>query len=180
MREADETRFNKIEARMRSLRQTTLQDKTTPDRTIASRYATNAGQSIENGAAAAIINFEDPIYDPFGCVTVGAAWKWTSPGVGIVTVKAMVLFEGTATWTQAEDATLYIYKNGSTYSAIARKDSISNSLGNQYMDLVGSDDVAVVTGDYLDIRIVQHSGGALALYNSTHFNHVSIVLNRHG
>lgn len=179
MREADETRFNKIEARMRSLRQTTLQDKTTPDRTIASRYCTNAGQAIAHNTTS-IVNYEDQTFDPYGCVTVGAAWKWLAPAPGYVTSLAAILYDASTAWALQEEASLMLFKNGVMFSLLDRKDNFTSGTYAQYIALHGADVVSVVTGDYLDIRTIQKSSSEVALNNNALANYVSFVLNRHG
>ena len=144
-----------------------------PTRTCVARYTTNAGQSINSGAAT-IVDFEDSSIDTDSAVTVGAAWKFTCPTgkAGYYHVDVSLLFTSTATWAAAEYAQVDIYKGGARYSTLYRSTAESATTLNK--ELTGSDVVNLAVGEYLDIRVFQNSGGALTLQADGFYNHVSI------
>jgi hypothetical protein len=179
MREAIPTRNITAAQTTRSTRNRTLRDKETPDRTIASSYCTNAAQTISNNTTS-IINYEDKLYDDYGCVTVGAAWKWTSIGVGVVSMLAAILYDASTAWALQEEASLMLYKNGVMVALLDRKDNFTTGSYAQYIFLHGSFEVDVVKGDYLDVRTIQKSSADLPLNNNALANYVCFRLNRHG
>lgn len=160
--------FNKIQRELEQLR-----TRETPLPRCAARYTTNAGQSIPNGAFT-IVDFEDLVYDTDTAVTTGASWKFTCPAGqgGPYRINIMLLFTSTATWAAAEYAQASVYKGGSVYTHIARNTSESATTLNK--ELSGSADVYLSAGNYIDIRVFQNSGAALALHNDGLYNYVSI------
>jgi hypothetical protein len=135
------------------------------------RYTTNAGQSIPNGGGGDIVNFEDVGFDKFGTVTTGASWKFTAPKTGVYKVNASVLFDTSATWAINETAQMQLNKNG---SVIAISLFTSEASAAMYVPLTINTSVSLVKGDYIDIRLVQSSGGALPLLNSANYNYIDI------
>jgi len=144
-----------------------------PPGRCAARYSTNAGQSIANETTT-IVDFEDQTYDTHTAVTTGAAWKFTCPTgqSGYYRVAIMLMFASTATWAAGERAQASLYKGGAFYSALDKNTSETATARN--IELKGSDDVYLAAGEYIDIRVVQNSGAALALHNNGLYNHVAI------
>lgn len=141
--------------------------------TVAARYTTNAGQSIAN-ATRTIVNFEDLGYDTHSAVTIGDAWKFTCPTGqgGYYRVALALLFGSSAAWGAGEIAQVEIWKGGAFYSAVDKKTvevAVTETVG-----VFGCDDVYLAAGEYIDIRVYQNSGGALALYTDGGYNHVAI------
>lgn len=143
---------------------------TTP--TVA-RYSTAAGQSIANNTTT-VVNFGTLVSDTHSRVTIGAAWKFTASGGGYYRISAAVLFAATATWALGEAASLNLYGNGNPISVLDRKDNFDGG-GTQLVQLGGSDVIALTAGDYVDVRVVQGSGAALALHADGGANYVSVV-----
>jgi len=143
-----------------------------PTRTCVARYTTNAGQSINSGAAT-IVDFEDSSIDTDSAVTVGAAWRFTCPTGkgGIYHVEADVTYASTA-WAASNVAQLFLYKNGALYSVLRRK--TMEGAVTLYNNIHGSDTISLAAGDYIDIRTSQNTGGAVALHTDGLNNHVSI------
>jgi len=135
------------------------------------RYSTDAGQSIPNNAAAVIINFEDVDYDTDSAVTIGAAWKFTAPATGYYHLDCFILFSTTTGWAQGERGHLAVYKNGVSLAVLSRNDYEGNP---GYMPLSGSTTVHLTINDYIDIRVQQNSGAALALLTDATFCYVNI------
>ena len=144
-----------------------------PTKGCVARYTTNAGQSIDN-ATATIVDFEDVSIDTDSAVTVGAAWKFTCPAgkAGYYLVTAVIAFDTSATWAAGELVILYLYKNNALYSVLLRK--TQESATTLYNMPPGSDVVYLAAGDYIDVRVNQGSGGALALYTNSYYNRVAI------
>jgi len=142
--------------------------------TVAARYTTNAAQSIPNNTLT-IINFEDITFDTHTAVTIGAAWKFTCPTgqAGYYRISAYILFAASDTWAAGELVSIYLYKNGARVSTLYYV--VAESATNMYREASGSDVVLLAAGDYIDIRGVQVSGGALALNADGVYNYVAIT-----
>lgn len=141
--------------------------------TTAAIYTTNAGQSIANNDYA-IVDYEDKVQDTHDGVTTGAAWKFTAPAAGFYQVSAAVMFTATDTWADTNVGFLGAYVNGSLRVVLDRKNSYG-SAQMVFMQLGGSVLVHLGAGDYIDIRVYQNSGAALALHNDGTYNRVSVV-----
>lgn len=139
---------------------------------LLARATSNAGQSIPNSAIT-VVDYEDVAYDPRGLITTGASWVFTCPTAGVYLVSANVLFTGTTTWALGEAAALYLYRSGNHVSYFDRCDALGGA--TQFMRLGGCDVVECAAGDTLQVRVIQNSGGALVLHNTTQYNVVSIA-----
>lgn len=137
---------------------------------ITARYSTNAGQSISNNTVT-IIDFEDKSYDDHGCVTTGASWKFTCPRAGRVRVNARATLASNAGWAVGETAYLSIFKTAAEYSRGPYDSPVTATI---VVNLAVEDEVDVVAGDTIDIRIFQLSGGSIALDSTSVKNIVSI------
>jgi len=140
---------------------------------VAARYTTDAGQSIPNESMT-IIDFGNQTFDTHGAVTTGSAWKYTCPTGqdGYHHIDFMLMFTSTAAWALGERAQANLYKGGVSYSTLIKY--VSESTTTRNVTLVASDTIYLVSGEYIDIRVVQNSGSALALHNDGGYNHVSI------
>jgi len=139
---------------------------------VYAHFASNAGQDIPN-ADWTIVDYEDQIYDPDDLVTTGAAWKFTAGTEGYYHVTAAVVFAGTADWTAVKSARLSIYVNGVAGEQIDYKANRDNT-ATQYVQVSGSTDVHLGVGDFVDIRVYQNTGAALALVANALYNYVAI------
>jgi hypothetical protein len=142
--------------------------------TLAVRYKTGTGQSIANNPIPpTIIDFGTADFDTHSRVTTGAAWKFTANVAGYYGVAASILYAATTAWADTEAGYLALYKNGSLYSFLHRRDSYG-SASSVFMMLSGTDTISLAVGDYIDVRVFQNTGGALALLNDATFNYVNI------
>ena len=140
--------------------------------TVAARFTTAAGQSIATNNFSQIVDFGTKVFDTHGAVTTGASWKFTAPIAGTYAVKGDTLSDVSGGWAATEHWQLRIYKNGVAVSA----------LGGQWMEAThtarvsggGADTIKLVAGDYIDFRVYQTSGGALAMAPDAEWNYVSI------
>ncbi len=137
---------------------------------ITARYSTNAGQSISNNTIT-IIDFEDVSYDDHGCVTTGASWKFTAPRAGKVNVSARAQLASNAGWAVGENAYLSVFKNGVEFGRGPFDSPVTATI---VVDLDVDDEVNVLAGDTIDIRIFQLSGGSIALVSTNVLNYVCI------
>lgn len=146
----------------------------TPRRPInfAARYDTAVAQSIPNNTIT-IVNYGTLVYDDGACVTTGAAWSYLCRSDGIYSVKASILYTTTTTWAAGEEASLYLYRNGTLYSSLHRRDDMLTAA--TFVHLQGSDDIELAAGDTINIRTRQISGAALALWIDRIFNRVAIA-----
>jgi hypothetical protein len=134
---------------------------------IKSLYKTDAGQSISN-ATTTIVDFGTVVSSPQNCVTTGASWKFTSPKTTTYSVKAKITFNTSS--TSYRD--VYLYKNGSKVESAEIQPA--NASGGLLFTVYLVTDIDLAIDDYIDIRVEQNSGGALALSTSAGFNVVSI------
>jgi len=140
---------------------------------IAARAATGSGQSIAN-ATFTIVDYGTVTFDTHARITTGAAWKFTAALAGYYQVHASILFALTATWAASEAGVVFLYKNGTLVSALDRKDNFSGATA-QHMYLHGSDVTVLAVNDFIDMRVFQNSGAALALHPDGAYNYVSIA-----
>jgi len=143
-------------------------------RVVAARYSTAAAQSIPNGGGYNLIDFGTKTFDTTSAVTTGASWNFTAPVPGKYSVSARILFNSGGGWTNGEDSQFTLHKNGvfycylDIYTADVTHTSRVALQGTTMIDLKG--------GDYIDVRVYQGSGAALALYPSGDLNYVDINL----
>lgn len=137
---------------------------------ITARYSTNAGQSISNNSVT-IVDYEDVTFDDHGCVTTGVAWKFTCPRSGKVKVSAKASFASNAGWAVGETAYLAIFKTGVEYSRGPFDSPVTATI---VVNLAVDDEISVLAGDTIDIRIFQLSGGTIALDSTAVKNTVNI------
>ena len=137
---------------------------------VVARYSTNAQQSIANNTLT-VVNFEDVTFDPWAAVTIGAAWVFTAPVAGYYHVTARVLFAANAGWINTEDCVLSLYLNGALFSHL---DFLDNFEANTGASVGGSDIIHLAKGDAINIRVLQVSGGAVALNAAAEYSHVAI------
>jgi hypothetical protein len=138
---------------------------------VVARYTSNAGQSISDNTVS-VVNFEDETFDPRDTVTVGAGWVFTCPVAGYYRVSARVQFVSSTAWANGELIALDVYVNGAQVARLYGSQvqtTTANERGAQ-----GSTVVHLDRTDTLNIRVLQASGGALALTADTTENHVSI------
>lgn len=140
---------------------------------VAARYTTNAGQSIPNGSIT-VINYEDSDIDTHNAVTVGAGWIFTTPMTGLYHVNASIRFTSTTGWAETEVAQLLLYKNGSLKSSLDYAWGQDSSGGAQFKDAHGADLVYLLSDETINFRVLQTSGGSLALNTSGAYNYVAI------
>lgn len=63
--------------------------------TVAAYYNTGAGQTIPNGSAFTVVNFNNKVYDSHNAVTTGAGvWKFTAPISGTYLINAGLVYSG--------------------------------------------------------------------------------------
>lgn len=149
---------------------TVLMSSDSDTRVVAAVYQTNTATSIANSSTQ-ILDFEDVSFDTHSAVTTGASWKYTCPVSGVYNVSARIQLTA-ASWTATNQISLYVYKNGSLYSLI---DHDTNQVTTTVIySMGGSIDVKCNAGDYIDVRLNQASGGAIALDGTSTNNTISI------
>lgn len=139
---------------------------------IASRYSTNAGQSIPNNTLT-IVNFEDVDYDDTNAVTVGASWNWEASRAGLAEVMARVTFLNSA-FSAGTSFEIQIFKNGVSVSGEVKE--VEASSASLYVTMAVSDKIKVVAGDLIDIRIFHNEGASRSLYTGAINSNCSIEL----
>jgi hypothetical protein len=141
-------------------------------RTIASRYSTNAGQIIVNGAAIAVINYEDKTFDIYDNVAIGAAWKFTCdiPGIYRVSIRN---YTSTVAWAVGDYSNISLCKNGISVSNLSY---YYNTVADTYAVYHnGTDIIRLVYGDIIDVRMGLHRlGGNITLLANTLYNYICI------
>ncbi len=137
---------------------------------ITARYSTDSGQAVNNNSLT-IVNFEDKSYDDHGCVTTGASWKFNCPRAGRVSVTSSIQIAALSGWAAGEGLIIYLYKNGVEQSEFYFVQTTTHS---QAVAVTMTDEVNVVAGDYLDVRVAQDSGDNRALNTNGTRNWISI------
>lgn len=128
-------------------------------------YTATLGQSIPNNTIPlTTVNFDTLEEDDYSLVTTGANWVWTAPFPGRARLTTAIMFTTTTAWAAGEAGEIHIYKNGSKYSVLDRKDNYNTA--SPFMQLSGSRPLMVAAGDTLALRVYQNSGGSLALYSA--------------
>lgn len=143
---------------------------TLPVEKMNSRYKTAVGQSIPDSTIT-IVDYDTKDWDSHASVTTGVNWKWISPIAQKVFVKAELCFNSSAGWSTSEYSEIRIYKNGSSVSA---KILWAKGNASETIQMSIADTVSVNSGDYIDIRIYQNSGGALTLVADNAYNFITI------
>ena len=85
---------------------------------------------------------------------------------GLLVVETALLFASTTAWALGEAGAVRLYKNGSDNWELDRDDEMDSSGGALYKQVAGCKSVWMNPGDYVDLRVYQATGGALALYGS--------------
>lgn len=137
---------------------------------VAARYSTAAGQTISTSSVT-IIDFATKDYDTHNAVTTGASWKFTAPVSGFYSVKAHTMYSDAA-WAVDDKLSMEIYKNG-TQNQNLRYYEITAAT-TAFSDLVGSGDIYLNAGDFIDIRNFQNSGSSKTIITQAIYNHVAI------
>ncbi len=137
--------------------------------TVASRYTSNAAQSIPGSSALTVINFEDKDYDTHSSVTVGASWKFTAPVSGIYTVSSNVLWAAD-TFTSGTRRELYLAKNGTGSGEIVSMLNLNQSQAStsDFVCNSGTADVRLLAGDYICLLAVNGEGTNRLLVNTSY------------
>ncbi|RJX17550.1 MAG: hypothetical protein C4575_12975 [Desulforudis sp.] len=110
-----------------------------------------------------IINYNDVIYDPWGAITTGAAWKFTCPNgkAGFFTFIAACRYNG-FDWTAAnQNSLLDCYINGVNHRRVAL--SFTQAAGFFAIFLKGDLLIYLNEDDYFDIRAYHIAGGTLTI-----------------
>lgn len=142
---------------------------------LVASYNTSSAQSIPNdGLTPTIINYSTQERDTAGAVTTGAAWRFTAPVAGDYGVAAAIIYNSTTTWATGEIASLELWRNGTIYRFLDRKDNMNSNLVAIFTQVSGSSTVYLDAGNYIDLRTRQTSGAALTLFNNAMYNYVSI------
>jgi hypothetical protein len=130
------------------------------------------GQSIPN-ATDTIINFSVLEFDSHGSVTTGVSWRFTAQSAGTYEVSSFVQLAGGGGWGAGEEAYITLFKNGSGLARIGI--NIAQTTHTQSVNVTCAPrQVRLNAGDYIDLRIGQNSGAAIALVNAGSLNWVSI------
>lgn len=140
------------------------------DTTRAYAKATHSAGAAIPDSAFTIVDFATTVVDSRTAITAGASWKYTVPAGhgGIYLVSAVVTFN-TGTATPME---LSLNKNGSPDTKLA---TMAVQAGTQSVSLSGSTLISLAAGDYIDVRVLQTSGGSRSLVPDAKYNHIDIV-----
>lgn len=139
-----------------------VQSQDTDTRVVAASYYASG---TSNPGANAQLNFDTKLYDTHAAVTTGVSWKFTAPVSGIY----QVVFQGGSFGGSGADS-YYLYKNG--VSTFRTSSDVGSSSGqNSYPN--GSSTIALVAGDFLDIR--PGTAATLSGGGPPYLTHVSIL-----
>jgi hypothetical protein len=119
-----------------------------------------ANTPLPSGVAT-VVNYETLSFDPWGAISVGAAWRWTAPWSGWVGVTAGLRVETGGAVQLGEYVLAAVYRRGVQVANLAYVDWVNNAPG---LWLQGSDVIAVTAGDWLDVRVAHNAGATLNVY----------------
>lgn len=142
---------------------------------IAARYKTAAGQSIAN-ASTPVIDFGTKEFDDVGSVTTGGSWKFTPNAAGKFEVCVRVRYANGQVWTATTSyAAAYLYKNGSSYSALGEVFfPATTTPSNSGPHLPGCDVIKLLSTDFIDVRTAHNESSARTLLGSDAHNWITI------
>jgi hypothetical protein len=139
-----------------------------PTETVSARYTTVAGQTCTAGNTC-IVNYGTMDWDTHGAVTTGASWKYTALIPGKYRVTASVVGDaGAAASTQRLD----LYKNGSLHSTLDYRYAYSTA---GRVAVLGSGEISLNAGDYIDTRWFNGDSGTRTMINSVGFNFITVT-----
>jgi hypothetical protein len=153
-------------------RKTAPSIKIMPEKIIA-KYNTNLGQPIPNNADT-IIDFDDKIEDSHGAVTTGSSWKFTAQDSRLYTLKVEITSNATG-WTEQEQYTLYLYKNGSFLEVLRAIEYPATPSAASLQSIGGSTTLRLNKGDYIDVRLYQNTGASINLFGTATYNNITIT-----
>jgi hypothetical protein len=107
-------------------------------------------------------------------VTTGATWKFTLPRTGLYRVYSKILFATTTAWAVGESIRMELWVDGALNDIMNRNQAVDTSGGADYAGTFGSTEMYGTTGSYLNVRVVQTSGGNLALLNNAAHNWIKV------
>ncbi len=139
---------------------------------IVGRATTQAAQSIAN-ATTTIVNYDIVGTDTHSAITSGATWKFTAPHTAHYAIAASLALVPSATWATGESCLLTVFRSGVIFTYLDFRDMYGGAVA-MAMRVGGMTTVPMTAGQYLDIRVNQTSGGALAMISSVLQNHVAI------
>lgn len=166
-------KIRRLEAQTNALRAS----RETPDQTVYAEYNTATALAIPNNTVT-IVQFDTLVLDTHRCVTIGAAWKYTAVRNGVLVGSVETLLAASTTWAITELAELYLYKNGALNKGLSLRNDIVSGESSVYVSLTGSFSIQLNTGDYIDIRMKQVSGGELALHDSSPWNWITLSMSK--
>jgi hypothetical protein len=138
---------------------------------VNARYSTAAGQSIA-AVTTTIVDFGTKSFDNNAIVSTGASWKCTAPISGTYSVQVIITF-AVDTFTAANAQYIELFKNGVVYSTL-NYDRNQATSASRVLSVQGNDDIQLVAGDYIDIRVTHQEATARSLFANVAYNHISI------
>lgn len=117
-----------------------------------------------------LINFGTLVFDANSRVTTGASWKYTATSTGKYNVSIYIRYTN-AGWPALTESVAYLYKNGVQYAVF--DSTMQQAAATVHVVNQGSMLVDLSATDFIDIRVIQISGGAVALDGALS-SHVSI------
>lgn len=136
-------------------------------RVVAARASLAATQSIADSTQVKV-DWDTEDYDTHAVLDIATNDRWTCPVAGKYTVKSLIEFSANATGQRA----VTLYKNGSAYAELG---NIPQATAGASARVGGATDIDLVAGDYLEIFVLQNSGGSLSIgTNGVQYSHMSI------
>ncbi len=146
----------------------TVMSNDTDTRGVAARYKSSAGNSF-TGASVQVVDYATKDYDTHAAVTTGSGWKFTAPVSGKYSVKASFSI-GSLAWTAGNRSQMALFKNGSLYCNLNQVQA--QATASYAMVVVGSDEIDLNAGDFIDIRNDCSQNGTYS--SSTDSMHIAV------
>lgn len=138
---------------------------------VYAQYETAAGQSIPD-ATITIIDFGTKVDDTHSAVTTGGSWAFTAPYSDFYHIASTMQYNA-ATFAASGTVNQLLFKNGSILRNLFQGD-VETAVSNNNVGRHGAITVYLSTGDTINIRTNQTSGGAKTLEANANANWVMI------
>lgn len=135
------------------------------------RVTQSSGQSIPNTGVGVDLIWNNKIYDSHGSFNL-ATGEFTAPISGKYKVSSKIRF-ATITWSSANEASLVLSKNGTTYSVFG--DSRAWGTISVEMNVNGDDTISLLAGEKIKVQAINtRSGGSASLSTSSSVNFLTV------
>ncbi len=148
------------------------QSSSSDSRIVSAKYTTATSQPLSNNTLT-IINFDTKVKDSHNLTTTGASWKYSIGVPGDYVALGHVTLTNDADLTDGDTISVRLHKNGNEVYRFQHRIGSTISTAPIYTLPISTVVPDLVAGDYLDVRVLQISGGTVDLELNATFNSIS-------